>query len=837
MSEPEYWARPKHAAGSTSLRKHLNETKSAIRELTQNETTLSDVAETAALLHDFGKLTEWFQAYIRRVAITDQASSRLTQQERRRKQHARLSAYAVEYALYKRDISPDWRVAAFVAVAKHHQSLPDTDKVLDRTTNLSREVNQQRFTLVQDQLKNIYETAPQAADLLFEEATAGTGSLEDFVAYVHAKRTHETLANYESDADTYANLLHLWGLLTAADKLASAGLGAESTATSTLPPTEIDERIRQLPSGESRLQQQLNQRREAARQEVLDNIHDLDEAETNIATITLPTGFGKTLTGLQAALRLANPDSRVIYALPYTSIIDQVDETIRTVFDVSPTDPEYTIHHHLAETRTIPSEKLVDTDTTELLAKTWQAPLVLTTFVQLFESLAGPTNRQSVKLPAFENAVVVLDEPQALPKKWWHFVAWSISVLVEEFDAKIIFMTATQPQLLRQLPYVSDPQSLVEDTDSHFEFLADNPRVQHQLDQSVRSYLDTPRTATPLSLDAAVSQIASDGATNVLTIGNTVASVAEMGEALLSRRSNSQSLNHLLQELYQAESSAEALIDQLTTTLTEQALNHQGPIVSTLTSRLRPIDRLILLNAIRRLLESDTRLYVASTQLVEAGVDVSFDRLYRDFAPLPSLIQAAGRCNREFGGETADVTIWRLSSPERGIPPSDLIYAEQYDLLSPTRETLQAIHSDGVISEYEMAQNGATRYFETLHESTRPGDRSLVEDGQRAKFGSLQGQSLIPDEYEQVDIYIAVTANELGLIDAYTRLKEAGKHDRVRNLGNVLQQRQISMPDSHEYLAGLELVPFTNRDSMYYLDATGESGEYQLAAGGKLGTQ
>jgi len=835
MTDPEYWARPKSADGSTSLPQHLRDTRETILELANSEETISEVASVTAYLHDFAKLTTWFQSYIREVSDTDTRNYvELTREEERQKQHARLSAYAVEYALYKRDIPSDWRVYAFISVMKHHQSLPDTDGSISRTINLQREQNNKRFSLIQKQLKNIYENAKGTADSLLREATDDAGSIDDFVTYVRDKQTHETLYNFEATENTYSDLIHLWGLLTTADKLASAALNP--TSTTKLSPDAVNKYIEQLPTPTDSLHQQLNERRETARQNALENVSEFQAASTNIGTITLPTGFGKTLTGIQTALSLASESSRVIYALPYTSIIDQVDDVIRTVFGVSPTDPEYTIHHHLAETRTIPPGTQVDTDASELLAQTWQSSLVLTTFVQLFESLAGPTNRQSVKIPALEDAVIVLDEPQALPKKWWHFVTWSINFLVDEFNATVIFMTATQPQLPRQLPYANEPYQLVENPETQFEFLSTNPRVRYSLDESVLGYIESPRDATPLALNAATSRLVNDDATSVLTVGNTTNSVAEIGSRLLAQLDNAASLNELLENLYRDEVSAEAFVENLVQQLTAAAQAHEGPIVSTLTSRLRPLDRLILLKTIRRLLDSGTPLHVVSTQLIEAGVDVSFERLYRDIAPLPSLIQAAGRCNREFGGDTAEVTIWRLESSEYEITPSELIYEDRYDLLKPTIETLQSIQSGSTISEATMALDGAAQYFEKVHTETKPGDRTLVKDGQQAKFQSLRKQSMIPDDYEQVDIYIVMTENEMKLIDAYQEFADNGEYERLRNLRSVLSQRRVSVPDRDEYTSDPRIRPLGDEAGVYYLDLTDSNEAYQIQHGGTFFT-
>jgi CRISPR-associated endonuclease/helicase Cas3/CRISPR-associated endonuclease Cas3-HD len=504
-------------------------------ELSPEDGPIEEVATVAAKLHDFGKLTEWFQSYIRSVDAGH--SPTLSRNKRRKKQHARISAYAAEYALHKRGIDGAWRTLAFLTVAKHHQSLPNTEDAIQRSTNLKRSKNRQRFDLVQKQLENIHRTASAEADALLRETTGGDGSLDGFTRYMMKKRTHATLSDFKVEETTYERLLHLWGILIAADKLAAAGLDIYTAPPHS--PERIERHIASFPAAERTAKQHLNALREQARQGVLRRLDDFHRAETNLATITLPTGFGKTLTGVQAASILADELSCVVYAFPYTSILDQTDEVLQAALDVTPASPEYTVHHHLAETRTLPDAVQVDTDAAELLAETWQAPLVLTTFVQLFESLAGPTNSQGVKIPSLENAVVLLDEPQALPERWWRFIAWTIDLLTREFNATVVLMTATQPRLLEYLPHTDEPFELVPKYNQYFDFLSESPRVRYRLDDSVQSYLTDPRTAHPRPLNDAVTELLSAEGTQVLSVGNTVASVAEVGPPI-GRRSLAQ---------------------------------------------------------------------------------------------------------------------------------------------------------------------------------------------------------------------------------------------------------------------------------------------------------
>lgn len=538
----------------------------------------------------------------------------------------------------------------------------------------------------------------------------------------------------------------------------------------------------------------------------------------------------QTLTGLQAALKRATQkESRVIYALPYTSIIDQTDSIVRSVFGYAPTDPEYTNHHHQSDTRSL-TEAADELDLQKLLAKMWRSNITLTTFVQVFESLAGPSNRQSVKLPALQDAVILLDEPQAIPYKWWHFIARIATVLDEEFNAEIILMTATQPRILQHLSYTNTPFSLLEDSNTYYEFLKTTPRVRYNLHSTLESYLRNPTNSNELPIQEASTILATAEADSTLAICNTINSTSSLSQALQTELEAPLSLNAMLDELYNQRSSAEALHDRTVAALHRTVRQHSGPIVATLTTRLRPIDRTVLLSCIRGLLADDaiSSLYVVSTQLVEAGVDVSFETLYRDLGPLPSLVQAAGRCNRSFEGDPKPVTIWRLAGDSGKQPPSELIYDDTYDLLRPTRETLCDLATKGHISEYQMIYEGTRVYYERLHQGTRPGDRALARHVNAGEFKSLGQEQLISNDYPTVDVVIARTDNEKSLYTYYCEYCKTKNFERASLIWNVLIQRTISVPINEDGLQNVPLIQVPEREETFFVDATNGSKLYDL---------
>ena len=224
-------------------------------------------------------------------------------------------------------------------------------------------------------------------------------------------------------------------------------------------------------------------------------------------------------------------------------------------------------------------------------------------------------------------------------------------------------------------------------------------------------------------------------------------------------------------------------------------------ITASLTAALRPIDRGLLIAAVSSLLATDSAnsegcpVLVTSTQLVEAGVNLSFNQVFRDFAPIPNLAQAAGRCNRSFEAGHGRVTLWRLGSPAHHRPPAELIYARGGDRLTPTTVALGHIESGGgPIPEFELITNGIEKYYEILHAADhRTHDRdSLVQAYRRARGETLREASLIDEQ--SADVLVVRTAAEGAVLRQYLSEKVAKKFETGRSAMIALQQLFASVP-------------------------------------------
>lgn len=336
------------------------------------------------------------------------------------------------------------------------------------------------------------------------------------------------------------------------------------------------------------------------RNDVSESCRQSGRREKGVYTLTVPTGGGKTLAGLRFALEHAAKHllDRVIFVIPYTSIIDQNAREVQKVFaDLSNTyGVELVLEHH---SNLIPEK---ETKAQRLMAENWDAPVVYTTLVQFLDALFDGGTRGARRMHNLANAVVVFDEVQTLPVKAVHLFNNAMNFLVKVCSSSVVLCTATQPLLhtvdktkgaIELLPH----SEIMVDVSALFE---DLQRVEVIDQRKVEGYSDE-HIAELIQHELAITG-------SVLTIVNT--------------KKSAENLYKLCRE-YDAE-------------------------VYHLSTNQCPQHRLELIDQIRELARpaSTVPIICISTQLIEAGVDVDFGSVIRFVAGLDSIAQAAGRCNR-----------------------------------------------------------------------------------------------------------------------------------------------------------------------------------------------
>lgn len=825
--DADRWARP--PTGNTDaepLYQHASTVAAHVSTNTPADATLADgtsiksLLKTLAWTHDIGKATTWFQQKLGNTAVPDVPAPAGDATS-----HSPLSAPITWWVCTQSGYSTYASILGALTVARHHGTIPDIrDYLIEDLLG-----NDQRWRLLDAQAENIAQFASSTADTLLSEGHRasphvepdGTASLEwgEFTETLAHGTVREEfwsatqrdygsgLADVLTDAPVYSDLLQLWGGLKGGDTLAAAG---EPPFKRSQPATsqQVAAYIGGLPSASSEIGRELNRARNDARTDVLQAAAQ-SGGEPGVYSVTLPTGAGKTLTGTQAALALradAGASGPLIYALPYTSIIDQTAATFTDVFNTTYPSDVLNVHHHLAPIESdtsLPSQSQLS----RLARDSWHADVTLTTFVQLWESLTGPGQAQATKLPALYESTIIIDEPQALPLDWWPVVEHLLGTLVRDYSARIILMSATQPQF----DTVRETIELAADVEIEIP-----DRTRFNLDPSLGT------DSSPVSsADAAetIHDAVNAGAASVLSIQNTVASTQDVADELTARLDHGShvSVHDLYTRLLNAD--ATSIDDALPTSsaLADAILELGGEAVVTcpLSTRHRPCDRRIIIDALGDILErvnetpSTTPTIVAiTTQLVEAGVDISFERVFRDFAPYDSLIQAAGRCNRNYeaGITGGRVTVWRLDAPSNSSSsrlPSDLVYGATgnavVNRLSLTQTVIQHLADRLSEETVEVSESTVTAHhadYQQLLLERRPADSSISNAIQECLGGELIPASLI-DSRPSCSVVVSRSKASDRLIREYqSHLTNYEFEDANRVLAQ-LRELQVDIPPSN----------------------------------------
>lgn len=525
---------------------------------------------TAGFLHDLGKCTEGFQARLRGGPVVDHASAGAQEAVHR---FGPIAGKLLAYTL-----------------SGHHGGLPDG--VSGKKTDLNRRLAK-CLPALGDAIQEVL------SDLSLPNPPLRPGPEPGFSLSFFARMVFSCLVD--------ADFLDTEEFLAPERSFSRhGGPGAEELWPCLKPfldTLQADEK-----------QAPLNQWRNAILRASLNKA----QQPQGIYSLTVPTGGGKTISSLAFASKhaLAHGLRRVIYAIPYTSIIEQNAEVFRDILG-----DEAVLEHH--SNLSVPDEE----DTAEyerylrarLVAQNWDAPLVVTTNVQLFESLFANRPSRCRKLHNIAKSVIILDEAQMLPRQVLLPCLEALRELVANYGCTVVLCTATQPAL-------SDAETLKKAKLEPIE-IAPEPATLYREFRRVQVHVE------PDSMDsrALAERLAEEG--QGLCIVNTRRQAREVFLALC-KLTGPEGMFHLSALMY-------------------------------------PRHRSEKIQQIKKALAQGGRCRCISTQLIEAGVDVDFPVVWRAMAGIDSLAQAAGRCNRE--GRLKDkgkLHIFELSDETGHLPAS-----------------------------------------------------------------------------------------------------------------------------------------------------------------------
>jgi CRISPR-associated endonuclease/helicase Cas3 len=626
----------------------------------------TDLARLAGMWHDLGKRRPGFQRYIRRAGGVDAHIERVADRE---KTHSAAGALWAERYLSQCMGGPGRllsRVLQYL-IAGHHAGLDNWDAgtasggLATRLAGLDawREFEESLARPSPDDISRPDIAALRLDGLpISDERSCGTPGR--FALWVRMLFSALVDADF-LDTEAYMN----------------PALPSQRAGT-----VDIESLLRVCEAHLDRVAAQApNSSVNRLRAQVLRQCREKAEAAPGVFSLTVPTGGGKTLSSLAFALNHAvrHRKKRIIYAIPYTSIIEQTADVFRDVF--APLGDDVVIEHH----SNVESDPERENHLSRLACENWDAPLVVTTNVQLFESLFACRTSRCRKLHSLIDSVIVLDEAQLLPVALLQPVVDVLRYLVQDFGVTVLLCTATQPVLNAQ-PGPDPSRGLRRGVGTVIEIIDDVPALYQALERvqvHLPVSLEVPRDWSDLADEIAGHEV-------VLTIVNRRADAAELYRLVSARSATPRDsgLWHL-----------SALMCAQHRSDTIAAIKHALAVRREAIATGRPT----------------VPIRVISTQLVEAGVDLDFPVVYRAMAGLDSIAQAAGRCNRE--GKLSGLGAVYVFVPPTKSPPG---------LLTLARDACKSVWRDRPAQPFTLPL--IERYFGRLyHDAPSTDERRICE--------------------------------------------------------------------------------------------------------------
>ena len=473
--------------------------------------------------------------------------------------------------------------------------------------------------------------------------------------------------------------------------------------------------------------------------DMLNKLNKIDLNKDKLFSINVPTGTGKTILAYSAAFYISNKivqqdeniKPQIIYSLPFTSVIDQNYEVLKDIVS-SNTKDKITSDDLIKFHSVTPIEYYgFEGYDARFCFENWQSKIISTTFVQLLNTIFI-TGKNSIvnRFHRLANSVIILDEVQAIDEKYYKIISEFIQILSKEYNCYIILVTATMPIILNTI-------DLIEDKERYFRAL--NRIV-------IENYSQNEITLDEFK-DIVLDDICENNDKSFLIVLNTVRSSKEVYKYI--KENTKREVIYLSTEIY---------------------------------PKLR-------LEKINKIKNSNKKYIVVSTQLIEAGVDIDMDIVYRDFAPLDSINQTAGRANRNGIGVRGIVKLYKIVG-ENGSRLCNYIYPRY--LLNTTEEILE----DKQIIEEKDIYDCNLEYFSKVKKRLS-NDKSdellkLIDKLELKKFRN-KFELIENDEFRKEDIIINADEISDSIIN---ELSNGTDFDNIelKNKFRILRQYTVSIP-------------------------------------------
>lgn len=711
---------------------------------------LADVASIIGVAHDLGKGTSYFQTYLRQSILGN-----APQKDMELRSHGFLSSifafilvrqYLINIGCKEERLESFLPYIASFVVKHHHGNLADyDDETMFNRIRLEKVVKKQLEALYMEEIVRIIE---QLLNIYYDNDTLKRSFIDAFeCTSFETIESEEVLDEIRAEQNSQYYILqkYLFSVLIYADKW-DVILGAERRDQQSIPADLIDIYLKnKQKDGTYKKEDFINLERQKAYTEVMDTLDDLS-LDNRIYSISLPTGLGKTFTSTSLALKLREKLSegikryKIVYSLPFTSIIDQnfsvIEEVYHAVTRHKPLTSTLLKHHYLSDVFYYGKQEY-DIDKSSQLIDSWESSMIITTFVQFFHTLFGNRNKPLVKFSSMQNSIVILDEVQSIPYKYWLLLNQFLPEIAKRLNMYYILVTATQPLIFDEKK--DEIKELVYRKKEFFSLFNRTtifPRVENtmDIDDFCSEMLDL--------INAYPKE-------DILIILNTIKSAKRV--------------YNFLEENY-----------------TNDYGQHTSFIF--LSTAVIPKHRSNRIRSIRE--TSGKRQIIVSTQLVEAGVDIDMDIVVRDIGPWDSIIQAAGRANRNNRNKLGHVYVYVLKNHHKEF--YRYIYKENFITI---QKTLELLKSRDEIHETEYGTL-TEEYYRKIHydgDGSADTSSSLLNYIWEMRFEAVDREfQLIEKLPNKVDVFVEVDDDAKKIWQYFQELKNiSSPFERKRKFSEI----------------------------------------------------
>lgn len=711
-----------------------------------NKDELMDISLIIAYYHDLGKATKYFQEHLFETNNNKKNKLKVSPLTKHSLISAILVFFALKEYLIPKNISEELKYIipyiGFIVIKKHHSYL---ENLYD---NIS--IDKNNIDILKEQLNSIEENLDNS---FFNEIPYLEKSLNNTKNLLYNYNEFHKYFNKVSFCEMYKKIFNLnekvlglgdenslyelagkyiftfliMSILLFADRRDAANIQLFYFNQDFIDYDIFDDYVNNLNKNtlnqdvENNNNQFLKLRQETynkIKQEILNDLFD------NIIGVNLPTGIGKTLINLNLALKIKekiksnfNYHPKVIYSLPFLSIIDQVDELIKKAFNfkkINLTSNLYISHHYLSKfeykiDNSDENIEYLDLLKGGLMIENWDSHIVLTTFVKLFETITKNKVSTLMRFYNLISSIVILDEVQNIPYKYYSFLNTIFKALSYYFNNYFILSTATKPIILQTNKTLAYKELYINLNRVKINFNIYEDLTLQDLKNKLLDVFKYYR--------------------NILVILNTIRSAKEFYKLLK-----------------------------------QEIIDNQIKIYF-LSSHIIPKQRLQIIKDIKNRMYDNYKQIVVSTQLIEAGVDLDFDYAIRDFGPLDSIIQVAGRTNRNYNNlQPCNIDIYKILDEKN----QRYFYSYIYDKIL-TENTINMILEINSNEIYEKDFYNIYEIYNNLliNKVSKDVSYELINYVKELNFSNISLFNLIERKYIEYPIFIEIDENAVNIWQEY----------------------------------------------------------------------